>query len=151
MLYAGRVKESRLTVAHVPEKSLQERIRVLIVDDQPAVRSGLRFFLLAFEDLEPVGEASNGQEALELCARTRPDVVLMDPLVPGMDAAGTIRAIRQRFPHTRVIALTSFQAERLVQEALEAGASGYVLKNVSAEDLADAIRAAHAGGSAPGP
>ena len=150
MLYAGGVKEDRSSVAHLRRDGSRERIRVLIVDEQAPVRSGLRYVLLAFNDLEPVGAASSAEEALQLCAQARPDVVLMDPLVPGTDAAGTIRAICQRFPHTQVIALTSFRAESLVQEALEAGAMGYLLKNVSAEDLADAIRAAHAGRSTEG-
>jgi NarL family two-component system response regulator LiaR len=120
-------------------------IRVLIVDDRAAVRRGLSFFLLAFDDLELVGEATNGEQALILCAQTQPDVVLMDLLVPGMDAASATRTIRQRFPQIQIIALTSFWAEELVGGVLEAGASSYLLKNVSAEELADAIRAAHAG------
>ncbi len=120
-------------------------IRVLIVDDQARVRSGLRLFLLAFDDLIQVGEAESGEEALKLCAQTQPDVVLMDLLLPGLDAASTTGAIRRLYPHTKVIAMTSFWTEDLVQEALDAGATSHVLKNVSAEDLVNAIRAAIAG------
>jgi NarL family two-component system response regulator LiaR len=122
-----------------------KRIRVLLVDDHAVVRSGLGAFLLAFDDLELVGEASGGEEAVRLCPQVRPDVVLMDLVMPGMDGAAATRAIRQRCPHIQVIALTSFKEKELVQGALEAGAIGYLIKNVSADELADAIRAAYAG------
>jgi NarL family two-component system response regulator LiaR len=121
------------------------RIRVLIVDDHEMVRQGLAMFLDVFDDLELAGEAENGAEALQRCAEVRPDVVLMDLMMPEMDGATATRAIRERFPAVRVIALTSFQEEGLVQRALQAGAIGYLLKNVSADELAAAIRAAHAG------
>lgn len=120
-------------------------IRVLIVDDHSMVRTGLTFFLLTFDDLELVGEAANGEHALRLCGQVQPDVVLMDLMMPGMDGISAIRAIRQRDPEIQVIALTNFLEEELVQKALEAGAIGYLLKDVSAEALANAIRAAHAG------
>ena len=120
-------------------------IRVMLVDDHAVVRSGLSAFLLAFDDLEMVGEASGGEEAVRLCEQMRPDVVLMDLVMPGMDGAAATRAIRGRCPHIQVIALTSFKEKELVQSALEAGAIGYLLKNVSADELADAIRAAYAG------
>jgi NarL family two-component system response regulator LiaR len=122
-----------------------KRIRVLLVDDHAVVRSGLGAFLLAFDDLELVGEASGGEEAVRLCPQVRPDVVLMDLVMPGMDGAAATRAIRQRCPHIQVIALTSFKEKELVQGALEAGAIGYLIKNISADELADAIRAAYAG------
>jgi NarL family two-component system response regulator LiaR len=109
------------------------------------VRSGLSAFLLAFDELELVGEASSGEEAVRLCDRVRPDVVLMDLVMPGMDGAQTTRAIRERCPTIQVIALTSFKEQELVEGALEAGAIGYLLKNVSAEELARAIREAHVG------
>jgi NarL family two-component system response regulator LiaR len=121
------------------------RIRVLIVDDHPAVRRGLAAFLLAFDDLDLAGEAPGGRAALDLCARTQPDVVLMDLVMPEMDGATATRAIRQSHPGTQVIALTSFHEGDLVHGALQAGAIGYLLKNASADDLAAAIRAAHAG------
>jgi NarL family two-component system response regulator LiaR len=120
-------------------------IRVLLVDDHAVVRSGLSAFLLAFDDLDLVGEASGGEEAVQLCGRLQPDVVLMDLVMPGMDGAQATHAIREQCPDVQVIALTSFKEQELVQGALEAGAIGYLLKNVSADELADAIRAAHAG------
>jgi NarL family two-component system response regulator LiaR len=123
----------------------QTPIRVLIVDDHAVVRSGLGAFLLVFEDLELVGDASSGAEAIRLCEKHHPDVVLMDLVMPGMDGAATTCAIRERWPDIQVIALTSFKEEELVQSALRAGAIGYLLKNVSADELANAIHAAHAG------
>ena len=120
-------------------------IRVMLVDDHAVVRSGLAAFLLAFDDLELVGEAAGGEEAVRLCERLRPDVVLMDLVMPGMDGAAATRAIRERCPQIQVIALTSFKEQELVQGAMEAGAIGYLLKNVTADELADAIRKAHAG------
>ena len=120
------------------------RIRVLIVDDNAAVRSALTTFLLAFDDLELVGEATGGQEAIDLCLHTQPDVVLMDLTIPGLSSAVAIRAIRSRWPKIQVIALITFQEIDLAREAAEAGAICCLLKNVSADELAEAIRAAHA-------
>jgi len=120
-------------------------IRVLLVDDHAIVRSGLAAFLTVYDDLTLVGEAASGQEAVDLCDREPADVVLMDLMMPGMDGATATRIIRQRHPATQVIALTSFREENLVQQVLEAGAIGYLLKNVSADELADAIRKAHRG------
>jgi two-component system, NarL family, response regulator LiaR len=122
-------------------------IRLLIVDDHPVVRSGLSAFLIAFDDLELVGEAGGGAEALRLCGQVRPDVVLMDLVMPEMDGVAATRAIRQAYPEIQVIALTSFKEEDLVQRALQAGAISYLLKNVSADDLVKAIHMAHAGRS----
>jgi NarL family two-component system response regulator LiaR len=126
-------------------------IRVLLVDDHAVVRSGLGAFLLAFNDLELIGEAGSGEEAVRLCEQRRPDVVLMDLVMPGMDGAAATRAIKERCPHVQVIALTSFKEKELVEGALQAGAIGYLLKNVSADELADAIRKAHAGRSTLAP
>jgi two-component system, NarL family, response regulator LiaR len=120
-------------------------IRILIVDDHAMLRRGLRFFLKGFDDLKLVGEASSGREAIALCAKTEPDVVLMDMVMPDLDGAVATELIRQQNPHIQVIALTSFQEQDLIKKALQAGAIGYLLKNVSANDLARAIRAAHAG------
>jgi NarL family two-component system response regulator LiaR len=120
-------------------------IRVMIVDDHALVRTGLGTFLLAYDDLALVAEAESGEEALDLCAQLEPDVVLMDLVMPGMDGAATTRAIRERWPQTQIIALTSFKDQEWVEKALQAGAVGYLLKNVGADELADAIRAAHAG------
>lgn len=143
-MYDEQTKEEKLQVSDSAQRSLQESIRVLIIDDPAQARSGLRLFLLAFDDLELVGEAAGREEALKLCAQVRPDVVLMDLLVPGLDAACLTYSIRQHSPQVQVIALTNFGAEKLAQSVLEAGAIDHILKNVSAEELADAIRAAHA-------
>jgi len=121
------------------------RIRVVIVDDHPMVRRGLATFLKVFDDLELAGEAAGGQEAVRLCAQVRPDVVLMDMVMPDMDGATATRIIRKQSESIQVIALTSFKEEILVQGALQAGAIGYLLKDVSADELARAIRAASAG------
>jgi NarL family two-component system response regulator LiaR len=120
-------------------------IRVMIVDDHDMVRSGLGVFLEAFDDLELVGEAADGEEALRLCAEVQPHVVLMDLVMPEMDGIAATRAIRQAYPTVQVIALTSFNDQDLVQGALQAGAVGYLLKNASIDELAAAIRAARAG------
>lgn len=127
------------------------RIRVAIVDDHAVVRSGLGAFLLAYDDLELVGEAGNGMEAVNLCDQIQPDVLLMDLVMPEMDGATATQIIRQRHPHIQVIALTSFKEETLVQQALEAGAISYLLKNVSADELVEAIRAAYVGRSTLAP
>ena len=120
-------------------------IRVMIVDDHMMVRRGLATFLKVFDDLELSGEAENGEVAIQLCARVQPDVILMDMVMPIMDGAAATRVIRQQFPQVQVIALTSFKEGDLVKNALDAGAIGYLLKDVSADELARAIRAAHAG------
>jgi two-component system, NarL family, response regulator LiaR len=120
-------------------------IRVMVVDDHAVVRSGLEAFLMAFDDLELVSGANSGEQALRNCEASQPDVILMDLVMPGMDGAATTQAIRERYPQVQVIALTSFKEEELVQGALQAGAIGYLLKNISADELAGAIRAAHAG------
>jgi NarL family two-component system response regulator LiaR len=120
-------------------------IRVMLVDDHAVVRNGLSAFLLAFDDLELAGEAASGEDAVLLCGQHHPDVVLMDLVMPGMDGAEATEAIRKACPEIQVIALTSFKEEELVQRAMRAGAIGYLLKNVTANELADAIRAAKAG------
>jgi NarL family two-component system response regulator LiaR len=122
-----------------------ESIRVLIVDDHLMVRRGLATFLKAYDDLELVGEAANGLEAVSSCAATNPHVVLMDLLMPKMDGIAAIQAIRSKFPAIQVIALTSFPDEAMVQHAVQAGARGFVLKDISADELAAAIRAARQG------
>jgi len=120
-------------------------IRVMLVDDHAVVRSGLATFLMTCDDMELVGEASSGEKALSLCPQVKPDVVLMDLVMPDMDGATATRKIREQCPEIQVIALTSFKEQNLVQEALQAGAIGYLLKDISAEELANAIRAAYAG------
>jgi len=125
--------------------SPSQPIRVMLVDDHTMVRRGLVTFLKAFDDLELAGEAESGEAAIRLCAEVLPDVILMDMVMPDMDGAAATRAIRQQFPQVQVLALTSFKEGDLVKHALEAGAIGYLLKDVSADELAEAIRAAQAG------
>ena len=127
--------------------SEQRSIRVMIVDDHTMVRTGLATFLEVNDDLDLVGQATNGQEAVELCEKVQPDVILMDLVMPGMNGVMATRIIRERWPQVQVIALTSFQENELVQDALQAGAISYLLKNVSMASLSEAILAAHAGRS----
>jgi NarL family two-component system response regulator LiaR len=131
--------------------SASSPIRVMVVDDHNMVRRGLATILKVKPDLELVAEADSGRDALRLCQRCRPDVILMDLVMPEMGGPEATRAIRERCPDVQVIALTSFQDKELVREALQAGAIGYLLKNVSADDLAAAIREAHAGRSTLAP
>lgn len=120
-------------------------IRVMLVDDHTMVRRGLATFLKVFDDLQLAGEAESGAAAIQLCGEILPDVVLMDMVMPDMDGATATRAICQKYPQVQVIALTSFKEGDLVKNALEAGAIAYLLKDVSADDLVRAIRAAHNG------
>jgi NarL family two-component system response regulator LiaR len=126
-------------------KRSSKPIRVMLVDDHTMVRRGLAAFLKVFDDLQLAGEAESGAAGIQLCGEILPDVVLMDMVMPDMDGATATRAIRQKFPQVQVLALTSFKEGDLVKNALEAGAIGYLLKDVSADDLVQAIRAAHAG------
>jgi NarL family two-component system response regulator LiaR len=126
-------------------------IKVMIVDDHPIVRDGLKSVLLAADDMELIGEAGNGREALVRCRETQPDVILMDVVMPGMDGLEATRAILGQWPDVRIVVLTTFPEESLVQEALEAGATGYMLKNASADTVADAIRSVYAGEPALAP
>jgi NarL family two-component system response regulator LiaR len=123
----------------------KKTIRVMVVDDHKVVRGGLSDFLFVYDDLELAGEASSGEDAVLLCPKIRPDVVLMDLVMEGMDGADATRAIRTACPEIQVIALTSFKDDDLVQRAIKAGAIGYLLKTVTAEDLAKAIRDAYLG------
>lgn len=127
------------------DHSHSSTISVFVVDDHKVVRNGLRTFLSAYDDLILVGEAVDGEDALRQCAVLKPDVVLMDMMLPGMDGAATTRAIRSILPQTQIIALTSFPEEELVAEALKAGALSYLLKYIEADDLATAIRNAMRG------
>jgi two-component system, NarL family, response regulator LiaR len=124
---------------------LPESIRVLIVDDHAVVREGLRTFLELQEGLEVVGEAADGREAVELAERLRPDVVLMDLVMPRLDGVEAMMELRERLPASRVIVLTSFLDDERLLPAIRAGAAGYLLKNVQPQELARAVRAAHAG------
>lgn len=122
-----------------------KQIRIMLVDDHAMVRRGLAAFLLTEDDFELVGEASNGQEALDLLPNTNPDVILMDLMMPEMDGPTAIKEISAQYPNINVLALTSIPNGEPMRRALQAGAKGYLLKNVSAEELARAIRDAHAG------
>jgi NarL family two-component system response regulator LiaR len=122
-----------------------ERIAVLIADDHPVVRRGLRTFLELQDDLEVVGEASDGAEAVELAARLLPDVVLMDLVMPGLDGIDATRRIRDGSPATRVVVLTSFSDDDRIIPAIRAGAAGYLLKDAEPRELADGIRRVHRG------
>lgn len=129
----------------------KQRIKVLIADDHDMVRKGLIVLLDNFGDITVVGEANNGQAAVDLCARVQPDVVLMDLSMPRLDGVSAIPAIRERLPESQVIILTSYYDEDSVQSALKAGAVGYLLKNISGNELADAIRKAYKGQSTLAP
>jgi NarL family two-component system response regulator LiaR len=122
-----------------------EPIRVLIVDDHAVVREGLRAFLEVQEGIAVAGEAADGQEAIEAAARLRPDVVLMDLVMPRLDGVAAMRSLRERVPDTRVIVLTSFLDDDKLLPALRSGAAGYLLKNAQPQELARAVRTAHAG------
>ena len=124
---------------------MTKSIRVMLVDDHSMVRKGLATFLKVFDDLQLVGEAESGAEAIKLCMETSPDVVLMDMVMPEMDGATATAFIREKHPHIQILVLTSFKEGELIKKALAAGAIGYLLKDVSAEDLARAIRSAYAG------
>lgn len=120
-------------------------INILLVDDHAMVREGLATFLETFPDLNLIGAARNGHEAIAFCQHTQPDVILMDLMMPIMDGVSTIEVIHREHPGIRIIALTSFVEDSLVKRALQAGAISYILKDVSASDLAKAIRAAYQG------
>ena len=120
-------------------------IKVLLVDDHAVVRSGLGAVLLSYDDMSLVGEAGNGQEAVQLCEKLQPDVVLMDLMMPVMDGVAATDAIRKKWPQINIIALTSFKEKEMVEGALKAGAMSYLLKNVSANELISAIRGAVVG------
>jgi len=121
------------------------RIRVLIVDDHAMVRRGMRDFLDLHDDLEVVGEAADGATALEATATLLPDVVVMDLIMPGLDGIATTTELKVRHPAIEVVAITSFIEEERIAAAIEAGASGFLLKDAEADDLAAAIRSAHGG------
>lgn len=122
-----------------------QAIRVLIVDDHPMVRSGLQDFILAYDWMEVVGEAKNGIEAVDFCTAHEVDVVLMDMVMPLMDGSDATRRIVALGKPIKIVILTSFHEQDQVQQALRAGATSYLLKNVSADELANAIQAAHGG------
>lgn len=120
-------------------------IKIMLVDDHAVVRSGLAKFLKVNKDFQLVGEAADGEEAIQLAARNRPDVILMDLMMSGMDGVAATREIHKKHPEMRIIALTSFSDQNMVQGALQAGAIGYLQKNVTAVELARAIRSGYDG------
>lgn len=123
----------------------EQKTRIMLVDDHAVVRSGLSAFLSVNPDLELVGEAENGEQAVVRAGILKPEVILMDLMMPVMDGVAATRAIKKQHPEIQIIALTSFQEDELVQNALKAGAVGYLMKNVTARELAAAIRAAKDG------
>ncbi len=129
----------------------EQQIRVLIVDDQFIVRSGLATFIAVEPGMMLVGEAKDGAEAVQFCNNLQPDVILMDMMMPRMNGAEATKAILAAHPHIKILALTSFKEKEMVQEILQAGARGYMLKDVSAAELADAIRNVSAGRTALAP
>jgi DNA-binding NarL/FixJ family response regulator len=120
-------------------------IRVMLVDDHEMVRRGLSVFIQSFDDLDLVGEAVNGKEALDFLAATSADVILMDIMMPVMGGIEAIREIQIRWPEIKIVAMTSFEEESLVKDAISSGAIGFLMKNASIDELAAAIRNAHAG------
>lgn len=124
---------------------MPEAIGVLVVDDHAVVREGLRTFLELQDGIEVVGEAGDGEEAVAVAERLRPDVILMDLVMPKLDGVGAMRELRRRLPDARVIVLTSFADDERLLPAVQAGAAGYLLKNVQPRELARAVRAAHRG------
>ncbi|MFC9469562.1 response regulator [Streptomyces coelicoflavus] len=124
---------------------MAETIRVLLVDDHQVVRRGLRTFLEVQDDIEVVGEAADGAEGVDRAQELKPDVILMDVKMPGMDGVDALRRLRELDNHARVLVVTSFTEQRTVVPALRAGAAGYVYKDVDPDALAGAIRSVHAG------
>lgn len=137
--------KARNHVSKTAAEAQSGKIRVMIVDDHAVVRSGLQTFLSVVPDLELVGEASGGDEAVVRCGLLKPEVVLMDLMMPGTNGVEATGLIREKWPSVQVIALTSFEEDTLVQDALKAGAIGYLMKTVTARELAAAIRAAREG------
>ncbi|MGH3935225.1 MAG: response regulator [Pseudonocardiaceae bacterium] len=126
---------------------MADLIRLLLVDDHEMVRTGLRTFLELQEDMEVVGEASNGEQALALVAATRPDIVLLDLVLPGLSGVETARRLRDTHPDVKVVVLTSFSGQDSVLPAVRAGVAGYLLKDVGPAELASALRSVHHGGA----
>ncbi|EHN79351.1 response regulator [Streptomyces coelicoflavus] len=124
---------------------MAETIKVLLVDDHQVVRRGLRTFLEVQDDIEVVGEAADGAEGVDRAQELKPDVILMDVKMPGMDGVDALRRLRELDNHARVLVVTSFTEQRTVVPALRAGAAGYVYKDVDPDALAGAIRSVHAG------
>ena len=123
------------------------KISVMIVDDQPIVRDGLELILSLSDEIEVLCAASNGEEAVELCEKHQPDIILMDIRMPVMDGVKATRIIKERYPKVRIIVLTTFNDDNFIFEALKNGASSYLLKDVESEELINTIRIIHLGGT----
>ena len=124
---------------------INKSIRIIVADDHLTMRQGLEYYLETVDDVELVGQASNGEEVVDLCAAAKPDIILMDLDMPKMDGIAATQAIHSAYPEIKVIALTSYNDIDRVQSALNAGAVGYLLKTTSLDDVANAIRAVHKG------
>lgn len=124
---------------------MTKRIRIVIADDHVMVRGGLSMFLQSVDDFELVGQAADGAQAVQLCEENQPDVVLMDLMMPNMNGVEAMKVILKTHPETRIIALTSFKEDELVYAALQAGAAGYLLKDINYDELARTIRNAYEG------
>jgi two-component system, NarL family, response regulator LiaR len=142
-------------VSQTVGETAKTTIRVMVVEDHPVTRAGLALFLETYDDLELAIQASTGEEAVEMCrqlpAGSRPDVILMDLKLPGIDGVATIRAIREMHPEARIIAFSSHDEQSVIKRAVQAGATSYLLKDISAQDLVEAIRSTHAGHSVLAP
>ena len=123
----------------------EQPIRILIVDDHQMVRRGLRTFLRGFDDMTIVGEAENGEQAVNLCTEVQPDVILMDIIMPGMDGIKATRTIHENYPHIKIIALTSSSDMESVASMMQSGATSYLIKNASDDQILNAIRVAQKG------
>jgi DNA-binding NarL/FixJ family response regulator len=145
LCYIQKDAKNSLEFSKTAWRPKMSRIRVLLVDEHSAVRSGLKKFILVNKDLEAVGEATDGEEAVQMSAIHKPDVILMDLMRPGMDGITATREIHRQHPDIKIITLTSFSEQKMVEGALNAGAIGYLQKNITAAELKNAIYAAHAG------
>jgi NarL family two-component system response regulator LiaR len=145
IVHARRNSSARDRRRRVHPLMVEHPIRVMTIDDQEIARSGIRFMLGALDDIEVVGEAADGTQGLRLCGELGPDVVLMDMKLPDTDGVAVTRAIRQGHPDTRVLVVTAYHSNSFVKDAMQAGAMGYVMKDASADELAQAIRATRAG------
>jgi len=123
----------------------KEKIKVLLVDDHEMVRYGLETYIRLSDDLELVGEAADGEEAVHVCDQLHPDIILMDMIMPRMNGVEATRIIHQRYPQVGIIAITSFEDEHMVQSAIQAGATSYLQKNITLSELQDAIRKTYQG------
>ncbi len=121
------------------------KIKVIIADDHAVLRDGIKYICMTTSDIELVGEAANGEDALKLCHELQPDVALVDLMMPGIDGIATTRMIREQYPDVKILILTSFSTQDLVHQAIEAGANSYILKDASTEEIINSIRLTYNG------